>query len=119
MAGLSVLRSGSPRKIHLNDLTLFNGSDKRPVVQTRMIGNKFFFLLVGVGNSSGFGSETQILQILGKNPVLRVREDIALGRGERLLEESAGTCPRTPTFTRFKLLTSKEAKEAALLLSQD
>lgn len=117
MTRLKVLRPGSSKKICFNDMRLDDCS-KRLAVQTSSVGKASFLLLVSVGNNSGFGSEAKILEILGKDPMPRVRGDIALGRRERLLEMPAGPGPYRPTFTKFELMTAKEAKAAMKLLEE-
>ena len=83
-----------------------------------MGGGKHFFLFVSVSNRSGFESKTKILKVLGKNPQFRVPSDTALGRRERLLEMPAGPGPYNSTFTKFELMTAKEAKAAMKLLEE-
>jgi|GEM_PF-2475938 len=119
MTGLKkIFRPNDFKKIHINDLAVHMDDGKRPAMQSRMGGGlPHLFLLVSVSNRSGFESETKILKILGKDPMPYVPADTVLGRRERLLEMPAGPGPCNPIFTKFELLTAKEAKEAMQLLS--
>lgn len=118
MAVPNVLRSGDFKKIHLDDLVPANMNGKRPALQMNTGSRHSLLLLVSVSNRFGFSSETKVLQVLGKNPMPYVREDISLGRNERLLMQPAGPGTGKLFFTKFKLMGAKEAKAALQMLSE-
>ena len=125
MAGPTVLRSsdfrGNSKMIHLNDLVPLDANDgkTRPALQTNTGAKPSLLLLVSVSNRSGFGSETNVITVLGKNPTSdRISMGTALGPCERLLERPAGPGLAQSIFYKFELMRVKEAKEALQMLKE-